>query len=196
MKKRQPRKWYSPYGRPKKLSPTQRQILENVRDGHPYWEGLSKHGVQPALHVVLHNDLMQWGIYSQTETVTVRAAGMAPLELTPRGIQALADGHYGDLGKAHARALRYGKKRPPRPPNVEQPPLNARKLKLDSGVWRYTVTRRHVSIWSPSGKLHEVAKERPVAVSICGCGEPYNCLPERAVTPGSLRRYIEQHLLV
>jgi len=179
------RKIYYPGMWPKKLSPTQRRILENVRDGKPYGEGIPKHGLQPALYVVLGNDLMGWGAMTNE-----------PPSITSQGTQALVDGHYRDRHKDYARALRYGKnKRPPRPPNVQQPPLNARRLVLDSGIWRFVVTRRYVSIWSPSGKLHEVAKERPVAVSICGCGEPYNCLPERAVTPGSLRRYIEQPLL-
>jgi len=176
-------KIYYPGMWPKKLSPTQRRILENVRDGRPMKDGIPKHGYEPAYHVVMSNGLVTWGL------------DQADAKLTSDGTQALVDGHYRDRNKDYARALRYGKKRPPRPPNIEQPPLNARRLVLESGIWRFMVTRRYVSIWSPSGKRHEVAKERPVAVSICGCGEPYNCLPERAVTPGSLRRYIEQHLL-
>lgn len=79
-------------------------------------------------------------------------------------------------------------------PRISAAPRNARKLKLDSGVWRYYVTRNYVHLWTPGGREHVVRKNPPVAVSVCGCGEPYNCLPERAVTPGSLRRYIEQHL--
>lgn len=175
-------KIYYPGMWPKRLSPTQRAILVNVRDGRPYGAELPKHGVEPALHVVMSNGLMQWGPPNE------------PPAVTPDGLRALEQGHYRDRNKDHARAVRYGKKRPPRPPNVQHPPLDARKLKLDSGVWRYTVSRKYVTVWTPAGRAIDIYKEA-VAISICGCGEPYNCLPERAVTPGAMRHYIEQFLL-
>ena len=73
-------------------------------------------------------------------------------------------------------------------------PLNARRLVLASGVWRWTASGGCVVVWSPSGRRHVFQKEYPIAISVCGCGEPHNCLSERAVTPGTLRRLIERHL--
>lgn len=183
-------KIYYPGWKPKRLSPTQRQILVNVRDGRPYGDGLPKHGVEPALHVVMSNRLMQWGLYNPDD------GSIGPPTVTPDGLRALEEGHYRDRNKDHARALRYQaqRERPRRVPGVQGPPRSARKLKLASGTWRWVVTRGTITIWSPSGKAITHGKCAPLTRSACSC-DPWNCYPEYAVTPGTVRRFIEEELL-
>lgn len=73
-----------------------------------------------------------------------------------------------------------------------------RRLKLESGIWRYLVTGGWdrawycsyfaVTVWTPGGR--KIYLERDAA------GVPiWGGHAQQAVTPGSLRRYIEKHLL-
>ena len=83
--------------------------------------------------------------------------------------------------------------------------MKPRRLNLDSGIWRFIVRKTSTTIWSVSGKKHQVWN-----CSIAGfpidqvshmpgqpwCGDPYCCSPKsNPVTPGNLRKYIEANLL-
>lgn len=83
--------------------------------------------------------------------------------------------------------------------------MKPRRLKLESGIWRFVVRKTKTTIWTASGKKHQVWN-----CSIAGfepgwqghipgqpwCGDPYCCAPHSMpVTPGNLRQYIEANLL-
>ena len=61
--------------------------------------------------------------------------------------------------------------------------MKPRRLKLSSGIWRYLVGKTCVTLWSPSGK--KLVFSTPY-------WEPH----ERSVTPGLLRRFIEERVLL
>lgn len=75
--------------------------------------------------------------------------------------------------------------------------MKPRKLKLESGVWRFIVRSVVTTLWTPSGKKHRIINAfisgAPEGAHVCGderctaAGYP--------VTPGNLRKYIEENLL-
>jgi hypothetical protein len=83
--------------------------------------------------------------------------------------------------------------------------MKPRRLKLESGVWRFVVRKTKTTLWSVSGKKHsiwnhEIAGYGKYAAGHIPdtkwCGDPWCCSPiSNPVTPGNLRQYIEANLL-
>lgn len=71
--------------------------------------------------------------------------------------------------------------------------MKLRKLKLESGVWRYRVDKG-VTVWTPSGKRHFVPHNDVFTICMCSCPPEYQCFG-KGFSPGSLRKYCETHLL-
>jgi len=74
--------------------------------------------------------------------------------------------------------------------------MKPRKLTLESGIWRYLVGNMATTLWKPSGK-----KLRILNWYIGGrTPEGHFCFDEHCtakglpVTPGKLRKYIEENL--
>ena len=73
--------------------------------------------------------------------------------------------------------------------------MKPRKLKRPSGTWRYLLDQAGVAtLWSPSGRRHRVGPTHTFTTCMCSCPPEYQCFG-KGFSPGSLRRFIERHLL-
>jgi hypothetical protein len=73
--------------------------------------------------------------------------------------------------------------------------MKPRKLRLVSGTWRYIVDKGHVTtLWSPSGQRYRVGWDHTFTICMCSCPPEFQCFG-KGFSPGSLRRFIEKHVL-
>lgn len=73
--------------------------------------------------------------------------------------------------------------------------MKPRKLKLSSGTWRYIVAADGMTtLWSPAGKRLRVGPTHTFTTCLCSCPPAYQCFG-KGFSPGSLRRFIERHVL-
>ena len=75
--------------------------------------------------------------------------------------------------------------------------MKPRKLKLESGVWRFFVKGVSTTLWTPAGKkLHllnwHISGPTP---GVHHCFDEHCTGRGHPVTPGNLRKYIEGNLL-
>lgn len=70
-----------------------------------------------------------------------------------------------------------------------------RKLKLLSGTWRYIVDKNGITtLWSPSGQRFRVGGIHTFTSCMCSCPPELQCFG-KGFSPGSLRQFIEKHVL-
>ncbi len=73
--------------------------------------------------------------------------------------------------------------------------MKPRKLKLPSGTWRYIVGDDGVTtLWSPAGKRYRVGTSHTFTTCMCSCPPAHQCFGF-GFSPGSLREFIERHVL-